>query len=129
MILYNIEFGGLFFYFNKGSAVVFLDTIKRIRSLEEHSEEAINIDDGKKIVLEFFLKNNEEIYMRKNKIDIYISEEALEYAVYKLNEFLKNGYFSPAEFYAFEDRKKKKNKTIDVYFMETPSDVLHPNVQ
>ena len=117
MLLYRVQYGGIEFYFDKKNANIFLETIKNIENRGSHVEEAVNLNSEKTTTLRFTLKDADEIYMRKNSIDINISKDAIDYATYKINEFLKTGEFYPAEFYEFSNMKKRKGN-ISIYFLK-----------
>lgn len=58
----------------------------------------------------------EFIEIRDNRVHIEFSDESIEYAIFKISNFLKEGDFSPAEYYSFSAKKEKGN--IQIYFIK-----------
>ncbi len=59
---------------------------------------------------------NEFLSFKKNDIELNFTEEAIDYALYKIEKFVKEGDFSPPEYYSFD--LEKSSKKINIFFVK-----------
>ena len=59
---------------------------------------------------------NEFLSFKNNDIELSFTEDAIEYALFKIEKFLKEGDFSPPEYYVFD--LEKSDKRINIFFLK-----------
>ncbi len=98
------------------------DFLSYLRVLLENGEIAFDALDAaqEKLIKVTLFKSGadtEEASVAKNEIQMWLTGDAIEYAEFKIKEFIKLGYISPAEFFEFSSiTESSKKKNIRIYF-------------
>ncbi|WP_320200611.1 hypothetical protein RMR16_024620 (plasmid) [Agrobacterium sp. rho-13.3] len=106
--------------FGIDSALHFAENLKEIqrcnvkRKLEAIRTFRINSSQAW-IDLSHSSENNDVLNFRGSCIDINLSKDAIEHALFKIEKFLEEGDFSPPEYYSFDTNISKKR--INVFFV------------
>ncbi|MFD1884349.1 DUF1450 domain-containing protein [Paenibacillus wenxiniae] len=75
------------------------------------------------IVLKSGSEDEDRIKIKKKELTLYLSPDAIEYAIFKLETFLKENHVSPAEYYTFDrivskgKQPKVRTQGVQVYFV------------
>lgn len=108
----------LYFYFDKQDANDFL---KNLKELAEKNQAAFDASDEmqKEMIRVFLFKEDKEkVEVAKNSIQMWLTNDAIEYAEFKMQEYIRLGYFSPAEYCEFLSIiNPSKKKNMLAYFM------------
>ncbi len=92
---------------------------KKLKTLRVNENSIDNIP----ILLEQSSPDSDRIKIKKNELTLYLSPEAIEYAIFKLEAFLKENQLSPAEYYTLErvvskgKQSKARTQGVQVYFI------------
>jgi hypothetical protein len=106
------------FYFNEQEAEEMLVTLANLHLLDKELSMNCLLSFKKnetKSVINLKKSGDDEVEILSCVVNLKISEESINYAAFKLNEFIKHGFFFPAEFCEFSEVHSGASKMI--YFL------------
>ncbi len=120
----------LYITMDKTSAPIWIKKLHKLQQSDKPKKlKTIRVNDTSIDMIPIVLKpageDEDRIKMKKNELILSLSPDAIEYAIFKLETFLKEGHLSPAEYYTFErvaskakgKQPKARTQGVQIYFV------------